>query len=178
MALGGAAGFNKAEGDAKTNLFVASARLETPLVTDGYGTLVPHFGLRYVLGKTGDYWTKLDGQKAFHNRNKATSTVQIPIGIGYRQDFLFDSGWIIRPKLDLAVIPQFGNIKQKTKVEGITNAIEDTVNGEFTGHIGYSAKVGIQADKKDWTVGINFGYTGGDKGRSDHFVKVEARWRF
>ena len=171
-----AAGFNKADADVKTNLFSLGARAEANLPV-GKANVIPHAGLRYVWAKSGSYDTKVDGKKVWGNTPDATNTFQLPIGVAVRGDIMTASGWNVRPQADLTFIPQFGDTEQKTKLSNF-NGVSDKLSGEFAGKFGTNVNLGVQADKGPATFGVRYGFTGGTKGKADHAIKFEARYRF
>ena len=171
-----AAGFGKADADVKTNLFAAGIRAESTWKA-GSASIIPHAGIRYVHAKSDKYDAKVDGKKIWSNKAKANNAVQFPIGFALRGDIPTVNGWNIRPQADVTIIPQAGSVKQKTTLTNV-NGILDRVNGEFAGHFGTNVNLGVQADKGNATLGLRYGFTGGSKGKADHAVRLEARWRF
>lgn len=98
--IGGNAGFNKGSANTATNMLTAAVRAESTIKTPVVN-IIPHAGVRYVLTKTESYYSKLDGQKAFKNKPHSTSTVQFPIGVGFRSDIVTRSGWKLRPQVNI-----------------------------------------------------------------------------
>ena len=171
-----AAGFNKAKADVSTNMFSLGVRAESTLKA-GNVNIVPHVGARYIFAKGSGYDTKVDGKKVWSTSMDATNTVQFPVGVALRGDIQTSKAWNIRPQLDVTLIPQAGNVNQKAKLRN-TFGTTDRVNGEFTGHFGTNVNIGLQADKGPATIGLRYGFTGGTKGKVDHGLKLEARYRF
>ena len=171
------AGFGSASADIDTDLFVAGLRGEL-LFTAGKAQIVPHAGVRMIVGSTGDYDTKLDGRKAYGNDADTTTTFQVPIGVAVRTDIDTKDGWKVRPVADLTVIPQFGDTEQDTAVTG-TSGVTDDITGEFTGDFATTVSVGFQVESpKDTTIGFRYGLTAGGEGRKDHQLKFEFRKLF
>ena len=171
------AGFGSASADIDTDLFVAGLRGEL-LFTAGKAQIVPHAGVRMIVGSTGDYDTKLDGRKAYGNDADTTTTFQVPIGVAVRTDIDTKDGWRVRPVADLTVIPQFGDTEQDTAVTG-TSGVTDDITGEFTGDFATTVSVGFQVESpKDTTIGFRYGLTAGGEGRKDHQLKFEFRKLF
>ena len=171
-----AAGFNKAKADVSTNMFSLGVRAESTLKT-GNVNIVPHVGARYIYAKGSGFDTKVDGKKVWSTSMDATNTVQFPVGVALRGDIQTSKAWNIRPQLDVTLIPQAGNVNQKAKLRNAFGTT-DRVNGEFTGHFGTNVNIGLQADKGPATIGLRYGFTGGTKGKVDHGLKLEARYRF
>ena len=171
-----AAGFNKAKADVSTNMFSLGVRAESTLKA-GNVNIVPHVGARYIYAKGSGFDTKVDGKKVWSSSMDATNTVQFPVGVALRGDIQTSKAWNIRPQLDVTLIPQAGNVNQKAKLRNAFGTT-DRVNGEFTGHFGTNVNIGLQADKGPATIGLRYGFTGGTKGKVDHGLKLEARYRF
>ena len=171
-----AAGFGNADADVKTNLFAAGIRVETTLKARS-SSVVPHAGIRYLYAKSEKYDTKVDEKKIWSNKTKANNAVQFPIGVALRGDISAAHGWNIRPQADLTFIPQVGSTNQRTTLTDV-NGISDSISGEFAGNFGTNMNLGVQADKGGTTFGLLYGFTGGSKGKADHTLRLEARWRF
>lgn len=171
-----AVGFGNADADVKTNLFAAGIRVETTLKARS-ASVIPHAGIRYVYAKSEKYDTKVDGKKIWSNKAKANNAVQFPIGVALRGDIPTADGWNIRPQADITFIPQAGSTSQRTTLTDV-NGISDRISGEFAGNFGTNVNLGVQADKGGATFGFLYGFTGGSKGKADHAVQLEARWRF
>ena len=171
------AGFGSASADIDTDLFVAGLRGEL-LFTAGKAQIVPHAGVRMIVGSTDDYDTKLDGHKAYGNSADTTTTFQVPIGVAVRTDIETKEGWKVRPVADVSVIPQFGDTEQDTAVTG-TSGVSDDITGEFTGDVATAVSVGFQVESpKETTIGFRYGLTAGGEGRKDHQLKFELRKLF
>ncbi len=159
----------------QTNMLAVGLRAETTIKA-GQVNIVPHVETRYLYGKTSKFTTKLDGSNLWRTNPKGTNTVQFPVGVAFRGDVKTESGWNIRPRADITAIPQVGSTKQKSVVW--SNGVSDTIDGQFMGKFGGSVKVGFQADKGNTTVGLRYGFLGGTKGRADHSVMLQGRYRF
>lgn len=130
-----------------------------------------------MYAKSEMYDTKVDGKKIWSNKAKGNNAVQFPIGVALRGDILTANGWNIRPQTDLTFVPQAGSTNQRTTLTDV-NGISDRISGEFAGNFGTSVNLGVQADKGSGTLGFRYGFTGGSRGKADHTLQLEARWRF
>lgn len=170
------AGIEKAEADVKSNLFSVAARVEGS-ISVGRTSFVPHAGLRYVWSKADKFETKVSGKKVWKNKADSANTFQMPIGMAVRADIPTASGWVVRPQADVSLIPQFGDTKVKTKLTNGYGA-SDSVEGDFSGKFGTKVSIGVQAEKGRAAFGAAYGFIGGAKGKQDHLLKLEARFRF
>lgn len=169
--------FSRAQARIQTNMMTIGARLESTIKV-GRASVIPHVGVRYVLGKTRKYTTKLDGKAAFTSSPKATDTWQFPLGISVRGDITTRSGWKIRPTADVSVILQAGDKSQSLIFGSPEISAKNMLHGRFTGNSIYIGRLGLQMEKGNVTYGIRYGYSRGGFGKSDHEIKVEAIWRF
>ncbi len=173
-----AAGFGNAKAKVDTDIWTAGIRAETSIGVSESGSFIPHIGARWINSKSGSYSTKVDGKKIWSTKSKANNIGQLPIGIAMRGDKVkTESGWTFRASADAAVIPQIGSTKQKFRVTN-ANSVSDDLYGQFAGHVGGAAKFGLHAEKGNATYGIRYGVSMGAGGRTDHSVKLDARYRF
>ncbi|MCD8339272.1 MAG: hypothetical protein LUC43_03600 [Burkholderiales bacterium] len=172
----GIAGYNKAQGHMTTDWFALGVRFETSL-SAGKFTFVPHIEPRYVYAKMRDFDTKIDGTSIWRTHAKGNSFFQIPLGIAARADFLTESGWTIRPNADVTITPQAGSTKLRTQLRNVYNAV-DAVEGEFMGKFQTAVKLGVQFDRKNWTLGGKYGLVAGDRGKLDHGFILQLRLRY
>ncbi len=175
--LGGAGGFAKASADTSTNMITAAIRAESTIKTR-LVNIVPHAGVRYILTNTDRYYSKLDGQKAFKNDPHTTSTIQFPLGVGFRADLITKGGWKLRPQLNTSVVLQAGHRKQKILFSTMDEAVNSRIYGQFTGAYAFLASLGLQAEKNNATFGLRYSISAAQGGRVDQALKLEAIWRF
>ena len=175
--LGGAGGFAKASADTSTNMITAAIRAESTIKTR-LVNIVPHAGVRYILTNTDRYYSKLDGQKAFKNDPHTTSTIQFPLGVGFRADLITKGGWKLRPQLNTSVVLQAGHRKQKILFSTMDEAVNSRIYGQFTGAYAFLASLGLQAEKNNATFGLRYSISAAQGGRVDQALRLEAIWRF
>ncbi|MCD8338609.1 MAG: autotransporter outer membrane beta-barrel domain-containing protein [Burkholderiales bacterium] len=168
--------YAKAHGSMNTDWLAVGVRFETSLSAGAF-TFVPHIEPRYVYAKMRDFDTQIDGTTIWRTHAKGNSFFQVPLGIAARADFFTESGWTIRPNFDVTITPQAGSTKLKTELRNIYNAV-DAVEGEFMGKFQTAVKLGVQFDRKAWTLGAKYGLVAGDRGRIDHGFILQARLRF
>ncbi len=171
----GAAGFGKAEADMDTNLFAVGVRGEYRHAI-GNTIIVPHVGARVIHAQSDAFDSKVDSQKTFNHDADATTTFQMPIGVSVRGEFNTQNGWNVRPQGDFSVIPQFGDIEQTTTVQNV-RGVKDDVTGEFAGKFVTKTSLGVQAQKGQWNLGVEYGMTAGDS-TQNHSFKLKARYHF
>ena len=130
----------KASADTSTNMITAAIRAESTIKTR-LVNIVPHAGVRYILTNTDRYYSKLDGQKAFKNDPHTTSTIQFPLGVGFRADLITKGGWKLRPQLNTSVVLQAGHRKQKILFSTMDEAVNSRIYGQFTGAYAFLASL-------------------------------------
>lgn len=102
----------------------------------------------------------------------------IPVGIRFRQENTYKSGWRVTPKADLSYVWAVGDTDNDVNVTitGLPNGtskIGSTVmdNGSFMGTIG------VEAAKNNWTYGVSYSYQKGEHQRSDKYF-VDVKYSF
>ncbi|MCD8338823.1 MAG: hypothetical protein LUC43_01260, partial [Burkholderiales bacterium] len=167
---------SKAQGHMTTDWLALGVRFETSFSAGAF-TFVPHVEPRYVYAKMRNFDTQIDGATIWNTHARGNNFFQIPIGIAARADFLTESGWTIRPNADITIVPQVGSTKLKTELRNSYNAA-DVAEGEFMGNFQTAVKLGVQFNRKNWTMGAKYGLVAGDRGKIDHGFILQARFRF
>ena len=170
-------GFSKADARIKNTVANVATKLEKNLqLTDNF-QVIPHVGARWLRTHTQGYSTKLDGQKAFNYGQTSTNLLQLPVGIGLQGEAYFGS-WTVRPQADLTLTYNIGNLKNTTKVSGVSIGEMDSITNEFAGRFASKVQAGFQVERGNATAGLQFGLTKGSAGKLDTGIKLEGRYRF
>ena len=167
--------YGKATADVDTNIFSAGVRAEKSFTYENV-SIVPHAGLRLMAIDVGSYDTKIDGNTAFHNDADTAVIGQLPIGVTVKGEFE-KNGWNVKPMADLTFVPQFGDTESQTTVTFPGGTVSDKHVAEFTGDFATSMTLGVEAQKGDYSIGMQLGVTKGqDKTDSSFMAKV--RYQF
>ncbi len=170
-------GFSKADARIKNTVANVATKLEKNLqLTDNF-QVIPHVGARWLRTHTQGYSTKLDGQKAFNYGQTSTNLLQLPVGVGLQGEAYFGS-WTVRPQADLTFTYNIGNLKNTTKVSGVSIGEMDSMTNEFAGRFASKVQAGFQVERGNATAGLQFGLTKGSAGKLDTGIKLEGRYRF
>jgi len=170
-------GFSKADARIKNTVANVATKLEKNLKVSDNFQVIPHIGARWLRTHTQGYSTKLDGQKAFNYGQTSTNLLQLPVGIGLQGEGYFGS-WTVRPQADLTFTYNIGNLKNTTKVSGVSIGEMDSMTNEFAGRFASKVQGGFQVEKGNATAGLQFGLTKGSAGKLDTGIKLEGRYRF
>lgn len=107
---------------------------------------------------TDAFSTKLDqGGDLFRTDGDLQHVWQFPVGVNLSKSFETESGWKVKPQLDLSVVPAVGDIKTKIDVrtpgvnasDSMTRRVMDTTS--FDGVFG----VELQKDNVSFSLGYN-----------------------
>lgn len=170
-------GFSKADARIKNTVANVATKLEKNLkLTDNF-QVIPHVGARWLRTHTQGYTTKLNGQKAFSYGQTSTNLLQLPVGVGVQGEAYFGS-WTVRPQADLTLTYNIGNLKNTTKVSGVSIGEMDSITNEFAGRFASKVQAGFQVERGNATAGLQFGLTKGSAGKLDAGIKLEGRYRF
>ena len=170
-------GFSKADARIKNTVANVATKLEKNLqLTDNF-QVIPHVGARWLRTHTQGYTTKLNGQKAFSYGQTSTNLLQLPVGVGLQGEAYFGS-WTVRPQADLTFTYNIGNLKNTTKVSGVSIGEMDSITNEFAGRFASKVQAGFQVERGNATAGLQFGLTKGSAGKLDTGIKLEGRYRF
>ncbi|WP_304625783.1 autotransporter outer membrane beta-barrel domain-containing protein [uncultured Parasutterella sp.] len=170
-------GFSKAEARIKNTVANVATKLEKNIqVTDNF-QVVPHVGARWLRTHTQGYTTSLNGQKAFSYGQTSTNLLQLPVGVGLQGEVSFGR-WTVRPQADLTLTYSIGNLKNSTKVSGVSIGEMDSMSNEFAGRFSSKLQAGLQVERGNVTGGLQLGLTKGSAGKLDTGFKLEGRYRF
>ena len=170
-------GFSKADARIKNTVANVATKLEKNLkLTDNF-QVIPHVGARWLRTHTQGYTTKLNSQKAFSYGQTSTNLLQLPVGVGVQGEAYFGS-WTVRPQADLTLTYNIGNLKNTTKVSGVSIGEMDSITNEFAGRFASKVQAGFQVERGNATAGLQFGLTKGSAGKLDAGIKLEGRYRF
>lgn len=84
----------------------------------------------------------------------------------------------VRPQADLTLTYNIGNLKNTTKVSGVSIGEMDSMTNEFAGRFASKVQAGFQVERGNATAGLQFGLTKGSAGKLDTGIKLEGRYRF
>ena len=87
--------------DIDTELMTAGIKGEYLIQQDNFN-IVPYVGLRYVRLNVDSFDTKNDTGKLFHTEKEDADLFLVPVGVNISTQVINQSGWTVKPKLDLA----------------------------------------------------------------------------
>lgn len=141
------------------------------LINNGHGiSYVPYAGLRYLNVDGGSYNGTIGGEVAANYNNDKANIWMLPIGIGVQYETVTSDGWKLRPMADIAYVWTFGDNN---------SAMDVTVPGvNATDRLGYDimdsgffvGKLGVEAEKGDWTYGLGYAYQKGSHAQNNKFT--------
>ncbi len=158
-----------------TRAFTADLRAEYLFNTDTLD-IMPHIDVRYTALYTDDYELEVNGSRLNSVESDMQNIVQFPVGVTFSKD-IAASGWIVRPKLDLSVIPAFGELKAESKVCWSGINATDSVNMRIMDTVSYAGTLGIQAEYGNFAIGLNYGLQGAWH-ETSHSLNAGFTWKF
>ena len=175
MNLPASLGMGRADADVDTNAFIADLRAEYQINTSVVDVL-PHAGVRYTALNTESHDLKVNGSTLNSVASDTQHIVQFPIGVTLSKD-IDVSGWNVKPLADVSVIPAAGEKKNTTKVSYTGVNAVDGVNTRIMDSTSWSGMVGVQAEKGNFALGLNYGIQASSH-ETDQNVNVGFSWKF
>ena len=82
----------------------------------------------------------------------------------------------VAPEFSFAVVPTLGSkdIDSKVRLSGA----ESTYNFTYTDDVKLRSRLGVKAEKDNFTFGLNAGYEWGNEERSAASLQANAKYRF
>lgn len=158
---------------------VFTAGLKAKYAFDVAGMQVaPFAGLRLNHVDSKNYSAKTNAQGTILNSYGTAKTyAEVPLGVQLSRNFMTQTGWTIKPALDLAVTPVVGS-KNLTETIRFTGVGQDvTTSSEVLDRMRYSAALGVSGGKDKVGFGVSVGYSG-SKNTDAFSVKANVRWTF
>lgn len=158
---------------------VFTAGLKAKYAFDVVGMQVaPFAGLRLNHVDSKNYSAKTNAQGTILNSHGTAKTyAEVPLGVQLSRGFMTQTGWTIKPALDLAVTPVVGS-KNLTETIRFTGVGQDvTTSSEVLDRMRYSAALGVSGGKDKVGFGVSVGYSG-SKNTDAFAVKANVRWTF
>lgn len=148
------------------------------LYTNTHGTqFVPYAGLRYMKVDTDSYTGTIDGKTAAHYSPDKADLWLLPVGVSITNETVTESGWKVRPTADIAYVWTMGD---NDNAIGITvpgiNA-QDRLGYELMDSGFFVGRLGLEAEKDDWTYGVSYSYQKGSDAQSNKWF-VDVKYSF
>lgn len=157
--------------DGDSEVWSVGARAEYKIATSAMD-IIPHIGIRYS-------HVSMDDMNFGHFATEAdnANVWQLPVGVTFARDFATESGWNVKPSLDLAVIPAFGDTEmvQKARFAGVSGfaSTETEIMDDVSGR----AQLGIEASKGNFYMGLDYSYQGSSS-MDSHGVQANFGFKF
>lgn len=131
--------------------------------------IVPHVGIR---------WTRLDVDGytgAFKTDDDTMDIFTAPIGVAFSGN-IDAAGWKLAPKVDLSIVPSFGDDDATSKVRW--GNVKETIKTQVVDDAPFQASLGIDAQNGNWTIGAAYELGIGGDDRNDNMFKLKASYDF
>lgn len=182
-------GFGYVTNDVKqTNHGVVKADMDSTVFTAGLKAkyafavggmqVAPFAGLRLNHVDSKNYSAKTNAQGTILDSHGTAKTyAEVPLGVQLSRDFMTQTGWTMKPALDLAVTPVLGskNLTETIRFTGVGKDV--TTSSEVLDRMRYSAALGVSGGKDKVGFGVSVGYSG-SKNTDAFAVKANVRWTF
>lgn len=182
-------GFGYVTNDVKqTNHGVVKADMDSTVFTAGLKAkyafavggmqVAPFAGLRLNHVDSKNYSAKTNAQGTILDSHGTAKTyAEVPLGVQLSRDFMTQTGWTMKPALDLAVTPVLGskNLTETIRFTGVGKDV--TTSSEVLDRMRYSATLGVSGGKDKVGFGVSVGYSG-SKNTDAFAVKANVRWTF
>ena len=182
-------GFGYVTNDVKqTNHGVVKADMDSTVFTAGLKAkyafavggmqVAPFAGLRLNHVDSKNYSAKTNAQGILLDSHGTAKTyAEVPLGVQLSRDFMTQTGWAMKPALNLAVTPVLGskNLTETIRFTGVGKDV--TTSSEILDRVRYSAVLGVSGGKDKVGFGVSVGYSG-SKNTDAFAVKANVRWTF
>ena len=163
-------------GDVDTGVLTAGLRGEYRFETD-WADVTPHVGVRYYNLRTDGFTSRIDDHDVFRVGRDTQEIWTFPIGVSFSRDFETSSGWKVKPRADLSVVPAAGDLKAKTKVRVPGVAASDTIKARMMDSVSFDGTLGLEVQKDNISFGLDYGIRASEH-KAGHGVNVSFTYKF
>ena len=167
---------------------VVNADLDTQIITlgvkgekmytNGHGTkFVPYAGLRYMNVDTDSYTGTIDGKNAANYRPDKADLWLLPVGVRITNETVSESGWKVRPTADIAYVWTMGDNDNAMGITVLGINAQDRLGYELMDSGFFVGRLGLEAEKDDWTYGVSYSYQKGSDAQSNKWF-VDVKYSF
>ena len=162
--------------DVDTGVLTAGLRGEYRFETD-WDDVTPHVGVRYYNLRTDGFTSRIDDHDVFRVGRDTQEIWTFPIGVSFSRDFETSSGWKVKPRADLSVVPAAGDLKAKTKVRVPGVAASDTIKARMMDSVSFDGTLGLEVQKDNISFGLDYGIRASEH-KAGHGVNVSFTYKF
>lgn len=141
--------------DVDTEVLTAGIKGEYLIQQDNFN-IVPYAGLRYVRLNVDSFDTKNGNGKMFHTEKEDADLFLVPVGVNISTQAVNQSGWTVKPKLDLAYIGTLGDKKSETKVGVAGYSAIDEIKVNMVDSSAFSGSLGVEFKKDNKTFEVGY----------------------
>ena len=163
-------------GDVDTGVLTAGLRGEYRFETD-WADVTPHVGVRYYNLRTDGVTSRIDEHDVFRVGRDTQEIWTFPIGVSFSRDFETSSGWKVKPRADLSVVPAAGDLKAKTKARVPGVAASDTIKARMMDSVSFDGTLGLEVQKDNISFGLDYGIRASEH-KTGHGVNVSFTYKF
>ena len=164
--------------DATNDVFTVGFKSEMHLPLTKSLAFIPYVGLRAVTVLSSDETSKMGGKSAFNYSTDTLMQWQMPVGLTIQSVNETVSGWKTRGLFDFSVTPVFGDKSADTTVTAVGVKGADSVTADYADSVTSAVRVGLSAEKDQWSFGGDMSYMVGDMLDSNVTFGVNARYAF
>ena len=139
--------------------------------------MTPHVGVRYYNLRTDGFTSRIDDHDVFRVGRDTQEIWTFPIGVSFSRDFETSSGWKVKPRADLSVVPAAGDLKAKTKVRVPGVAASDTIKARMMDSVSFDGTLGLEVQKDNISFGLDYGIRASEH-KAGHGVNVSFTYKF
>ena len=163
-------------GDVDTGVLTAGLRGEYRFETD-WADVTPHVGVRYYNLRTDGFTSRIDEHDVFRVGRDTQEIWTFPIGVSFSRDFETSSGWKVKPRADLSVVPAAGDLKAKTKARVPGVADSDTIKARMMDSVSFDGTLGLEVQRDNISFGLDYGIRASEH-KTGHGVNVSFTYKF
>lgn len=142
--------------DVDTRVVTAGLRAEY-LIPLAWADVMPHIGARYTALTTDGFSSRIEDGDVFHISRDTQNVWTFPVGVTFSKDVPTESGWKVKPRADLSVVPAAGDTRARTRAQVSGVAASDAVRSRIVDPVAFDGSVGLELEKDNISLSLNCG---------------------
>lgn len=147
---------NKLKADVSSHLWSVGGKAEYRYDLNESTAIKPHAGLRWDRMTTSGFSTKAQGESVFTTKRDTQDIYSLPVGLAFETGLKTDSGWVIRPQGDIAVVFAAGDLKDTNRFSATGVDAYDTIRTRIVDSTSITASVGVDMQKGNKSFGLHY----------------------
>ena len=118
--------------------------------------VIPHIGLRHTWVVVDDYTVKSGALDVLSGKRSSQNIWSFPLGVTLARDIETESGWMVRPSLDLRLVPYVGDVDSPSEISFSGVSGEASLHTRTMDWVTYGGALGLELGRDNLKFGLRY----------------------